>query len=181
MNKYIGGVLLLAIASCGNPSKDTAAVGDSTTVTTSVVGKSVSLKDPTVQDIFAGYIVLKDALVTANEKDARVAASELSVKLKAYKGCESTALIANNIEAAKDLKEQRKEFTALSSDVIAMFKLADLKEGTIYVQHCPMANNGNGGDWLSVNKEIKNPYYGAEMMECGAVIQELTVINQQVK
>ncbi|MET3113849.1 hypothetical protein AAKU52_001580 [Pedobacter sp. CG_S7] len=181
MNKYIGAVLLLAMASCGNPSQDTAKVGDSTAVTTSLVAKTVSLKDPTVQAIFAGYIVLKDALVNGNEKDARVAANELSGKLNAFKGCESTALIANKINTAKDLKEQRKEFTSLSADVIAMFKHADLKEGTIYVQHCPMANNGDGGDWLSAHKEIKNPYYGDEMMECGAVIEELTVVNQQVK
>ena len=42
----------------------------------------------------------------------------------------------------------RLSFTYLSADVIAMFKHATLTSGAIYVQHCPMANKGDGGDWL---------------------------------
>ena len=173
MNKYIGVVLLFAMTSCGNSAQDTAKVTDSTKVAPTTTTKVVNLEDPEVQAIYAGYIELKDALVNANDKGAREAAKELSAKLAAYKGCENTALIANKIIAAKDLKEQRKEFTTLSADVIAMFKHAAINEGTIYVQHCPMANNGDGGEWLSSNKEIRNPYYGDEMMECGAVIEEI--------
>jgi hypothetical protein len=48
-----------------------------------------------------------------------------------------------------------------------------LQRVMIYVQHCPMANNGDGGDWLSAENKIQNPYYGSEMMECGAVIAEI--------
>jgi len=36
-----------------------------------------------------------------------------------------------------------------------------------------MANNGNGGDWLSSEKKIQNPYYGSDMMECGAVLETI--------
>jgi Cu(I)/Ag(I) efflux system membrane fusion protein len=61
----------------------------------------------------------------------------------------------------------------LSTDVIALFKHADLKKGSIYVQHCPMANNGDGGDWLATENKIQNPYYGDEMMECGRVLEEI--------
>jgi hypothetical protein len=32
-----------------------------------------------------------------------------------------------------------------------------------------MALNDKGAMWLSENKEIKNPYYGEKMMECGTV------------
>lgn len=85
----------------------------------------------------------------------------------------NTAIIANKIENSTDIAVQRKEFTALSNDVIALFKHADLKSGTIFVQHCPMANKGEGGDWLSSAQKIQNPYYGSEMMECGAVIEEI--------
>jgi hypothetical protein len=173
MNKYIGVVLLFALGSCGNTTQNAARVTDSTTVTTPASTKAVHLNDPKVQAIYAGYISLKDDLVNSNEVDARAAAKSLSDNLSAMQGCENTALIANKINTAKSLAEQRKEFTFLSSDVIALFKHADLKEGTIYVQHCPMANNGDGGEWLSSKKEIQNPYYGDEMMECGAVIQEI--------
>jgi hypothetical protein len=36
-----------------------------------------------------------------------------------------------------------------------------------------MANKGDGGDWLSTEKEIRNPYYGDEMLECGRVAEEI--------
>lgn len=80
-------------------------------------------------------------------------------------------MIAEKIAGTEDIKIQRKEFTALSSDVIALFKHADITQGSIYVQHCPMANNGDGGDWLSSEKKISNPYYGKEMLTCGAVLE----------
>ena len=38
---------------------------------------------------------------------------------------------------------------------------------TIYVQHCPMADSNNGADWLSQDKEIRNPYFGESMLSCG--------------
>ena len=64
-------------------------------------------------------------------------------------------------------------FTALNTDLIALFKNVELTAGTIFVQHCPMANKGDGGDWLSSVKKIQNPYYGDEMMECGSVVEEI--------
>jgi hypothetical protein len=36
-----------------------------------------------------------------------------------------------------------------------------------------MANDGNGGYWLSSEPQIKNPYYGDEMLECGEVKEEI--------
>jgi Cu(I)/Ag(I) efflux system membrane fusion protein len=43
----------------------------------------------------------------------------------------------------------------------------------IYVQHCPMADNNKGADWLSTEKEIRNPYFGSSMLTCGEVTSEL--------
>ncbi|WP_449440520.1 DUF3347 domain-containing protein [Pedobacter steynii] len=106
-------------------------------------------------------------------EDAQKAATQLKSSLTNFPGCENTAVIAEKIASAKDIANQRKEFTYLSSDVIAMFKHADLKKGSIYVQHCPMANNGDGGDWLASEKQIQNPYYGDAMMDCGAVLEEI--------
>ena len=44
-------------------------------------------------------------------------------------------------------------------------------QNTIYIQHCPMADNNKGADWLSLNKAIKNPYFGDKMLHCGSVIK----------
>jgi Cu(I)/Ag(I) efflux system membrane fusion protein len=44
---------------------------------------------------------------------------------------------------------------------------------TLYVQHCPMADNNKGADWLSTEKEIRNPYFGESMLTCGEVTGEI--------
>ncbi len=174
IKKYLGISAVAVLMACNNATNQKAETKDSTAKQVETVAVSgVSFKEAKLQSIYASYINLKDALVAAKPTEAQTAAKTLATELKNYSGCENTALIAQKIEASKDLAGQRKEFTALSSDVIAMFKHADLNSGTIFVQHCPMANKGDGGDWLSSEKKIQNPYYGSEMMECGAVVEEI--------
>jgi hypothetical protein len=36
-----------------------------------------------------------------------------------------------------------------------------------------MAKNGDGAYWLASEKEIKNPYYGDDMLNCGEVKEEI--------
>lgn len=31
-----------------------------------------------------------------------------------------------------------------------------------------MANNNQGADWLSLDLDIRNPYYGEQMLTCGS-------------
>jgi hypothetical protein len=172
MKKYIGIAFLFALMACTNANNKGLTATDSAAKTEPAVGVGdVKLADPKIDLIYKGYVGLKNALVAGNPTGAKQTAMELSASLKAFEGCENTALIADKIAGTEDLKVQRKEFTALSSDVIALFKHVDLDKGAIYVQHCPMANNGDGGDWLSSEKEIRNPYYGDEMLECGAVLE----------
>lgn len=179
MKKYLAAAGLLLLFSCSNNEQKNASGSDSATVDSTSTeiaaadSSSVKLADPKVQSIYNDYIVLKNALVNTKFDDAKKSATVLRASLANYAGCENTAIVADKIISAKDIADQRKEFTHLSNDVIAMFKTADLKSGSIYVQHCPMANNGDGGDWLSSRKNIQNPYFGDEMMECGAVLQEI--------
>ena len=37
-----------------------------------------------------------------------------------------------------------------------------------------MANDDKGGYWLSIEKEIKNPYFGSKMLKCGEVKGTIT-------
>ncbi len=39
----------------------------------------------------------------------------------------------------------------------------------IFVRWQMMANDGKGAIWLSEVKEIKNPYLGSKMPDCGSV------------
>jgi hypothetical protein len=173
MRKYLAIMLITGIISCTNTDQKVAGNSDTTSKIEVADHNGVELKDNKVQAIYDGYISLKNALVNTKFEAAQKAAAVLKLALADYKGCENTALIADKIATAKDIATQRKEFTSLSADVIALFKHADLKKGSIFVQHCPMANNGDGGDWLAAEKKIQNPYYGDEMMECGRVLEEI--------
>lgn len=175
MKNYFGIAALVVLAACNTNSNQSTSTKDTTAKVTTVAPATaaVSFKDAKLQSIYSDYISLKDALVATKSADAKTAAQKLGASLKNYNGCENTAVTAQKIENAKDIVAQRKEFTALSSDVIALFKHAELAKGTIFVQHCPMANKGDGGDWLSSEKKIQNPYYGSEMMECGSVVEEI--------
>jgi hypothetical protein len=172
--QYFGVVALSILMACNTSSNKSTESKDSTSHKTEVAtATNISFKDAKLQSIYTSYITLKDALVASKPTDAQVASKALAGELVTYSGCENTAVTAHKIENTKDIVTQRKEFTALSSDVIALFKHAELSSGTIFIQHCPMANKGDGGDWLASEKKIQNPYYGSKMMECGAVVEEI--------
>ena len=174
MRRYFGIALILVIMACNNAENKSTETKDSNSakeIDTNVT--PLAFSDEKVGLIYTDYLALKDALVATNADQAKSAAKKLAVSLKGYAGCENTAITAAKIETAKDISAQRTAFTSLSADVIALFKHASLNKGTIYIQHCPMANNGEGGDWLASEKKIQNPYYGSEMMECGAVLEEI--------
>lgn len=174
VKNYLAIVPLVLLMACNGTEQKNAATKDSAAVDSkSEKTQTVNLKDAQLQAIYTDYLALKNALVATKANEAKTAAQTIAEKLKNYSGCENTAIIANKIASSQDIAEQRKQFTALSTDVIALFKHADLASGTIFVQHCPMANKGEGGDWLSSEKKIQNPYYGDEMMECGAVVEEI--------
>lgn len=158
---------------CNQADKKSTETKDSTKIDSASVKNEISIKDKQKSEIFSQYVDLKNALVKSDSASAQKSAAQLQMSLAAYKGCEPTSAVAGKIAASNILVSQRKDFTVLSADLIALLKNAEIEKGTIYVQHCPMANKGDGGDWLSAEKEIKNPYYGKEMLTCGRVAEEI--------
>ncbi len=43
---------------------------------------------------------------------------------------------------------------------------------------CPMAFDNKGADWLQMDEDIRNPYFGASMLKCGEVVE---VIGEKTK
>ena len=78
----------------------------------------------------------------------------------------------SHIAATKDVKQQRIYFMSLSKIMYDLIKI-DAKQTTVYYQFCPMANNGKGANWLSKESEIRNPYYGSQMLGCGKTIETI--------
>jgi hypothetical protein len=129
----------------------------------------VEIKDSLNAKVYNHYIKLKDLLVASDSAKAQTAASDLVIALRKLSGSDSTAELAEKIANSKELSEQRINFTALSNDMINLIKKSEIASGSIYVQYCPMANEGEGGYWLSSQEEVLNPYYGDDMLHCGEV------------
>lgn len=157
-------------ASC-NQSQETkeAPQTDSVETVAAVPAVPVELKDPDSNKAYKLYINLKDVLVKSSSAEAQAAAKELSAVLHKLPSQANAAALADKIAESTDLKEQRVSFTTLSNDLIAMFKKAEVNSGSMFVQYCPMANEGEGAYWLASEEEIRNPYYGDEMLNCGEV------------
>ena len=132
----------------------------------------IQIKDQKVEQVFDNYLKVKDALVLSDPEKVKKASADLANALKNVEGCENAAKIANNIAASDVLVEQRKQFTLLNSDIIPLIKGTEITRGTVFLQYCPMANDGDGGYWLASVSEIRNPYYGDEMLNCGEVKEE---------
>ena len=178
---YVGLLAVTALFSCAGDqqSTDGKEVDANTMVQTdTAITANPNFKDEKLDAVYNGYIGLKDHLVATKFENAQPAAIELSNLLKGQSGCENATVIAQRIAGAKDIATQRAEFTALNMELIPLFKHAELTSGAFYLQNCPMANKGDGGDWISSVKKIQNPYYGDEMMECGSVTETINVKNK---
>ena len=115
------------------------------------------------------YLVLQKALVQSNEEKAQKAASQLQLALKEIEIGNVAHAEALKVARASSLAEQRKAFTALSTEMANFVKIRELKEGKVYLGYCPMANGNTGGSWLAASSEIRNPYFGDKMLKCGSI------------
>jgi len=152
---------------------------DSKTITQSKV------KNPATTPIVNAYLQIKNGLVATDKSATAKGATAL---LKAFKEFNMSKLSGdthkeymNILDSAKgqaehivksDIEHQRKHFKNLSEDVNDLVRLLGT-EKTLFLDHCPMANNGKGADWLSETKNIKNPYFGNKMLNCGSITNKI--------
>lgn len=138
----------------------------------------------TLQPVYDAYFSLKDALVRSDAEAAGNAAQTLNTAIAGVKmeqlsagehaawmkASKSLAENAGKIATAKALDKQRPAFASLSASLYPVIKAA--KAGTpVYYQYCPMYNKG--AYWLSRDKAVKNPFYGAQMLTCGSTKEEI--------
>ena len=140
-----------------------------------------------VKQLFDLYFPLKDALVKDDLTTVKKQAADLKksfdkTSMSLFTGeahnhwmNHSAAAVEalNKIAVARDVEEARKYFKPLSGQMVALAKAFGPFGETVYVQHCPMADNNTGADWLSLDKEIRNPYFGDKMLKCGSVAETI--------
>ena len=138
------------------------------------------------QGIYHNYFFLKNSLVSTNGEEAsnnaktllssliaidmnKLKSDEHVVWMKVYK---TLIKDTEQISVIKNIEQQRNHFISLSKNIYELMKVSK-NETEVYYQHCPMANDGKGANWLSTESSIKNPYYGSQMLTCGRVIEKL--------
>ena len=77
------------------------------------------------------------------------------------------------------IEESRIAFRTVSHALIKAMQLARGDKTKNGVNHffCPMVPGG-GGDWLQANMDLRNPYWGAEMLTCGELVRDLSLTPQ---
>ncbi len=76
-----------------------------------------------------------------------------------------------NIPNFKDSKATGSFLTSFST-FFNPLKIFGINE-KVYVDFCQMANNNVGAYWLSKDKAIRNPYFGADMLSSGSVTDQI--------
>lgn len=150
-------VVAVMLAACGKTEK---------TSSEEVTQTSTSETNEELKTVLTGYFTLKDALVNDDAGKAKEAATALAASTGSYTEQLNEYILA--IGETDNIEEQREVFEALS---VSVYDLA--KEGgaglTVYKQYCPMAFDDKGAFWLSDEKQVLNPYFGASMLRCGSV------------
>lgn len=67
----------------------------------------------------------------------------------------------------RSIEALRTTFRALSTPVLSLAARLAGGDETLYEVHCPMAFDFEGASWLQADAAVRNPYFGAEMLECG--------------
>lgn len=115
------------------------------------------------------YISVKNALVNSDTKMASQAIQSLYQSIKEdgnFKQKETLLKSTEKMAKASSIEKQRAAFNEVSTTVWDIIKNAKKTNKTVYYQYCPMKK----AYWLSTEKEIENPYYGAAMLSCGSVV-----------
>jgi len=135
-----------------------------------------------VDKITTSYIGVKNALVGSNATLAKTRSAELvaalSVQVKGLQPAQQKLLAtyldklkvdSRHISETTLIDHQREHFASLSKNMYSLLSGLKLNSTTVYQQYCPMKKAA----WLSESEDIRNPYYGDDMLECGKVTATL--------
>ncbi len=162
--------------------------------TTTVTPKSETALQDTIKketenpllEVYKAYFGLKDALImndgaTASSKAKEVFKAIDNVPMDKLSADQHTAWMkymtklsydAEHIKGVTETEHQREHFNSLSKNMFEVMKVIK-PSYPVYYDHCPMYNDGKGGDWVSKESAIKNPFYGSQMLTCGKTVETL--------
>lgn len=129
------------------------------------------------------YLPIKDALVNSDAEatqalslQAKSSLAKVDMNLLRGKAHDrwmellgSMTGTLDKIAQTAEVEEQRKYFETLSDSLIEAIELFGITGETLFKHYCPMAFRDEGAVWLSGEREVKNPYFGEQMLTCGEI------------
>jgi Cu(I)/Ag(I) efflux system membrane fusion protein len=196
MKSDVKSVLLATIVglvtfSCGDKQPSQEKESAQTSPDLAAVSKPQFEVDPAFQSqlatLFNSYASLKEAFVSSDAAKVVAEATLTAQKLGEVNAALPEGAARNDWEVYRaalgaslaemitsgDIEAQRKSFSGLSDALYKSVRAYGLGGTVAYYQFCPMAFNDEGGYWLSDEKKVRNPYFGAKMLSCGVVKETL--------
>lgn len=125
-------------------------------------------------DIIHAYIGVQEALAADASEVAQGAFDNLAKQAEAAEMAEVVGP-AKEGASSGNIEAQRLSFQKLSSVIIPIVREhGNPTDLPVRLVHCPMAFDFAGADWLQTTEEVRNPYFGTDMLTCGTVKQEWT-------
>ncbi|TDD78629.1 DUF3347 domain-containing protein [Flavobacterium caseinilyticum] len=138
--------------------------------TDAIVSKYLKIKNALTKDDSKGAAAAAKELIAAlNNSNSSSLDTKLKNKYNAFVG-DAKVHVKHIGENAGKMEHQREYFSLLSQDVFSLIKAFGTKQ-TVYQDYCPMYGDGKTGYWISETKDVINPYYGSEMLNCGNIVQ----------
>jgi len=141
------------------------------------------------------YFAVKDALVASDTVKANTAAANLAKTADGLKTEEitgdSTGVIKETAKSfagtitgsalalagEKNIENKRQEFEMISDALWSLMRTVKPEGQKVYYQFCPMAFDNKGAYWISREANIRNPYFGEKMLNCGNTQDSLEYKN----
>ena len=113
-------------------------------------------------ELFKDYLQVQSLLAQDTFAGVTEAAKKLTTDATTLKES-ALAKDSEQLSKSKDIDEARDHFAKVSARIIPIAKKAKSKDREIV--YCPMKK----ARWVQAKGDIKNPYYGKEMLECGVI------------
>jgi hypothetical protein len=180
MKSMLALILAFSLNACNTNSiqNDNDEVNDTSSIKQQWSGKAInntlSIKDNRLDAIYQHYSKLTSALIDGKAGEAKIESNAIEAGAEQLKNGSLLAKFAQTITSASTMEAQRFAYSKLSTELISMLKTAGVSKGSLYVNFCPMAFNDEGAFWVSDYKQIKNPYLGPQMINCGRVKETIS-------
>lgn len=133
------------------------------------------------------YLGMKNALVKDDLEKAKIAFNDFAQEVRsndemnnhqehAAKHQNHHGMMLNALASAdssQTIEDFRDAFVDVSKELLTALENQNYEHPSLFVQFCPMANNGDGAKWISDEEKIANPFYGQMMHKCGETVTKI--------